>query len=56
LATYRWILERQGVDPTTRVTGRITNVGARDDELTLAPETDVGTLIRERFRRLGPDE
>jgi ATP-dependent helicase/nuclease subunit A len=54
LATYRWILERQGVDPTTRVIGRITNVGARDDELTLAPETDVGTLIRERFRRLGP--
>jgi ATP-dependent helicase/nuclease subunit A len=54
LAAYRWILERQGVDPTARVVGRITNVGARDDESTLAPETDVDALIRERLRRLGP--
>lgn len=54
LAAYRWILERQGVDPTARVVGRITNVGARDDESTLAPETDVDALIHERLRRLGP--
>ncbi|MFB6243042.1 MAG: PD-(D/E)XK nuclease family protein, partial [Halobaculum sp.] len=54
LAAYRWILERQGVDPTARVVGRITNVGTRDDELTLAPEADVDTLVRGRLRRLGP--
>lgn len=55
LAAYRWILERQGVDPSARVVARITNVGARDDESKLSPETDVDELIRERLRRLGPE-
>ena len=53
LAAYRWVLERQGVDPTARVVCRITNVGARDSESTLAPETDVDHSIRERFAQFG---
>jgi hypothetical protein len=55
LAAYRWILERQGVDSTERVVGRITNVGARDDELTLPPGEDVDAMIRDRLQRLGPE-
>lgn len=55
LAAYRWILERQGVDPSAQVVARITNIGERNDESELSPETDVDELIRERLRRLGPE-
>ncbi|MEZ3118058.1 UvrD-helicase domain-containing protein [Halobaculum sp. MBLA0147] len=55
LAAYRWILERQGVDPSARVVARITNIGERNNESELSPEIDVDERIRQRLRRLGPE-
>ncbi|MGZ0746088.1 UvrD-helicase domain-containing protein [Haloparvum sp. AD34] len=55
LATYQWILRRQGVDDDASITSSVTHLDGRDAEHRIRDKEAIEDWIAERLERLGPD-
>ena len=53
LATYQWILRRQGVDDAASITSSVTHLVGRDDEHRIREDEAIDDWIAKRLKRLG---